>query len=1016
MAFFRFSSKNSEPPRPEYETGFEQARSSYEALPPHHRDRIHKAPVEISGTQTPGFLSVSTGKPGLSYKFVKQYGITETGYISDFLHTNGPNGLFIDSSNNVYLAEERGNRFIKFDASGTPQLAIGKAGFNDTDEYVFNRPRDVTLDNSGNIWIVDDHRVTQYDNSGSILQVFPDWDDEPWRCDSDNGHFCIPSGIDFDSAGRLYVSDFGNHRIQIFDMTGGSPVYSTTLGVTGVPGSDNLHFNCPYHIIIDSLDIMYVADEANHRVQRCEYSTGWICSTFHGTGIEGSGADQLRWPDGIAVDTSNNVYIVDSNNGRVKKCDPSGTCTNFATGFWWPQDVAVDSSLNVYISDYSQSAVFKFNPSGTTSTAFVGIPGIPYTTTHPMLNSPWGIAVNADGSLYITEDYGQRLIKLNPDGSQLWTVGEPGIWGPWNDPNHFGVIRGSPAVDSDGRIYVPDTYNHIIKIYNPDSTFYNYLGIGWGSGQYQFKEAFGVTISPVNGDIYVVERDNNRVQIFDKFRVFKGYLDNSITGADFDGPRGVWVDNSGYVYVSDRDNYRVQVFNSSLVLQYTIGVKNDCGWEYDYLCAPTGITVDKDGRIYIVEQWNNRVQVFDSSGAYLATIGGDWGSKPPQMRAPRGVAVDDRGNVYVTDHYNHRVLKFSPGIVGWEQVNVNGFGSVYNQWANALEVFNNTLYAGTHNGQHGGEIWKLNSSWAPVKTGGFSDSNNTAIQMLKTSGGYLYAGTGNYSQGGEVWRSSDGATWNQVIDNGFDSPSTNSQINFFYEYNNALYASAGTWNESGYEGAQVWRTTNGLNWTNVITGGLGDIDNQMILAIGELDNNIYVGTANLDTGGEIWRSGTGNAGTWSQVNIDGFGDANNDIITALEYFNGNIYTGVRNWNTGSELWRSSNGTIWNKVLGGGLGKGSHFGWIDSLIVFEEKLFAVTRSYDTGLVVWSSEDGEIWYKENPAGFGNFLNFKNGDGKTGVVIYDGQLHVGTYNEFIGGGVWKMLDLIFLPLVMR
>ena len=84
-----------------------------------------------------------------------------------------------------------------------------------------------------------------------------------------------------------------------------------------------------------------------------------------------------------------------------------------------------------------------------------------------------------------------------------------------------------------------------------------------------------------------------------------------------------------------------------------------------------------------------------ANGAYLSSIGGGWGSYSGQMRNPKGVALDTQGSVYITDSRNSRIQKFAPGVPGWRQININGFGERHNRGILAMEVFNGQLYAGT---------------------------------------------------------------------------------------------------------------------------------------------------------------------------------------------------------------------------------------------------------------------------------------------------------------------------------
>jgi sugar lactone lactonase YvrE len=401
--------------------------------------------------------AVALGQPGLSFRYVETFGVTEQAYIADVQHLNRPNGLFVDGSDNLYVVEDWGSRMLKYRTSdGNNLLSIGVAGLHNRAQYSFDHPQDVAVDNSGNIWVVDRHRAAQYDASGSFLQELPP--DDPWNRGSDNTHFDTPRGIAFDSAGRMYVSDSENHRVQVYTFVGGSPVYSTTIGVTGVSGNDNAHFNWPARIVIDSSDRLYVADVENFRVQRCTYAAGWTCATFDGTGSEGSGSNELSWAYGLGIDSSDNIYIADGGNARVKKCDSGGSCSTFASGFEWPADVAVDSAGNVYVSDFFECTIRKYNSSGNFLGIFAGTSDVPYLTDNSHFNAPYGVAVDSSGNIYLSTRRGYRVLKLNASGAAQWSVGTAGV--PGNDNVHFGDWWDGPdnvAVDASGNVYVADT-------------------------------------------------------------------------------------------------------------------------------------------------------------------------------------------------------------------------------------------------------------------------------------------------------------------------------------------------------------------------------------------------------------------------------------------------------------------------------------------------------------------------------------------------------------------------------
>jgi len=324
-----------------------------------------------------------------------------------------------------------------------------------------------------------------------------------------------------------------------------------------------------------------------------------------------------------------------------------------------PEDVAVDSAGNLYVAEPGDSRVQQLD-SNLNYVRTYGATGVPYLTDGSHYNRPFGVAVTPDGSIYIGEAAGRRLIKLNATGVPQWIIGEPGIWG--NDNAHFNSV-GDIALDVVGRVYATDQFNCRIQIYNPDSSYYATLGTGCGTGDYQFNDPFGLTIAP-SGDIYVADRGNHRVQIFNSDRVYVTTLGvtgvPTSTNAGFNSPMDVVVDSRGTIYVSDLNNHRVQVFNSSRAYLRTIGTTGVPGGELDRLSGPHHLTGDANDNLYIADGWNNRVQVFGSSGVYLTTVGGSWGNRPVQMRVPHGLAVDTAGNLYVADWDNHRIQKFVP--------------------------------------------------------------------------------------------------------------------------------------------------------------------------------------------------------------------------------------------------------------------------------------------------------------------------------------------------------------------
>ena len=181
--------------------------------------------------------------------------------------------------------------------------------------------------------------------------------------------------------------------------------------------------------------------------------------------------------------------------------------------FWEPTDVAVDTLGNLYVADFVNTRVQQFDKNRTYLRTY-GVARVPYLTDDYHYNNPIGVAAAADGSLYIVEDNGHRLVKLNAAGQPLWTVGVPGLKGDWDSGNDKLNNPADVALDAAGRVYVADQWHGRIQIFNPDGSYYATLDNG-GTAENQVGCPTGVTLAP-NGYLYVTDPCSQRVQIFDR--------------------------------------------------------------------------------------------------------------------------------------------------------------------------------------------------------------------------------------------------------------------------------------------------------------------------------------------------------------------------------------------------------------------------------------------------------------------------------------------------------------------
>lgn len=189
-------------------------------------------------------------------------------------------------------------------------------------------------------------------------------------------------------------------------------------------------------------------------------------------------------------------------------------------------------------------------------------------------------------------------------------------------------------------------------------------------------------------------------------------------------PIGITVDQFDNVFVADVGNARFQKFDKDYQWIMTLGTVGSWGNSFFEFSNPEGVAVDTEGRIYAVDMWGNmRVQVYDEVGAYLTTLGGEWGESSSQFRGISSASLNSAGDVFVSDFYNGRIQIFAPGVPDWTQVNINGFGHPSRNGVLSLEEFNGYLYAGTRDNENGGQIWRSVDGvhWSPASEPGLSE-------------------------------------------------------------------------------------------------------------------------------------------------------------------------------------------------------------------------------------------------------------------------------------------------------
>ena len=304
-----------------------------------------------------------------------------TGTAASFFY---PQGIAIDGSENIYVADQGNNEIRKITSKGVVTTVAG------------------TL-------------VSGSTNATTI---------------GASALFTGPTGIAVDGAGNLYVADFGNNLVRKIVTAGATAGTVTTLAGSGKAGSANATgtaatFSGPAGVAVDGAGNVYVADFTNNLIRKI--TAAGVVTTLAGTGkagnVNGTGtAASFSGPRSVAVDAAGNVYVADANNNEIRVITSAGVVTTLAgTGaagnasgaaasstFYYPTGVTVDATGNVYVADSNNNLVREISNGTVTSIAGSG-----YLSITSPFNAPVSVGVDpVSGALFVANDYGNVIQKV----------------------------------------------------------------------------------------------------------------------------------------------------------------------------------------------------------------------------------------------------------------------------------------------------------------------------------------------------------------------------------------------------------------------------------------------------------------------------------------------------------------------------------------------------------------------------------------------------------------------------
>jgi hypothetical protein len=541
---------------------------------------------------------------------------------------NNPEGVTVDASGNVYVADQDNNKIRKIAVTGAQQQKVPV--------ITWATPAAVTFGTALS--------STQLDATANVQGTFT---------------YTPAAGIVL-SPGTQALSvtftpaDTTNYTVAFATQT--LPVSAISSIPTAGPASDVIanRFTATWNTVAGAVDYrLDVSTNGSFSTYVAGYQhldlgnvtsanvTGLNANTIYyyrveaydsaGIGIN-SGAITVTTTPTIGITTPLTVSTLAGQALAYGNVDGTGSAARFN----YPSGVvATDNAGNIYIADTDNDTIRKVVSSTGVVTTLAGSAGVSGsangTGTAALFNKPSGVAVDSAGNVYVADTLNNTLRMVTSAGVVSTIAGTPGTSGSLDGTGGNAQFRGPQglATDSANNLYVADTNNHIIRKVVPST------------GKV-------TTVAGIAGSA--------------------GNIDGAATSAQFNYPSGIAVDSANNLYVADTENNTIRGISSLGAVSTLAGLAGSSGGADGIGSAatfdsPSAVAVDSSGFVYVADTGNFTIRMIvpaTKSTSTLAGLAGTSGSadgigSAARFYEPAGVAADNSGNLYVADTDNHTI-------------------------------------------------------------------------------------------------------------------------------------------------------------------------------------------------------------------------------------------------------------------------------------------------------------------------------------------------------------------------